>query len=219
MRVALVAGEASGDLLGAGLIRNIRQSVPAASFEGVAGPAMVDAGCERLEHAETLAVFGLIEPLARIPRLLRLRTSLVNRWTNDPPDVFVGIDAPDFNLGLEKRLKTAGIPTVQYVCPSVWAWRQRRVRKIAAAVDKVLCLLPFEQAFLAEHGISADFVGHPLANHLPAEPDGAAARAELGLQDSPVVAILPGSRMSEVTRLMPVFLETADILAERHHLE
>lgn len=216
MRVALVAGEASGDLLGAGLIRNIRQAVPAASFEGVAGPAMVDAGCERLEHAETLAVFGLIEPLARIPRLLRLRTSLVNRWTNDPPDVFVGIDAPDFNLGLEKRLKTAGIPTVQYVCPSVWAWRQRRVRKIAAAVDKVLCLLPFEQAFLAEHGISADFVGHPLANHLPAEPDGAAARAELGLQDSPVVAILPGSRMSEVTRLMPVFLETADILAERY---
>jgi lipid-A-disaccharide synthase len=216
MRIALVAGETSGDLLGAGLIRELRKLVPGATFEGVAGPAMAREGCEVLEEAEALAVFGLIEPLARIPRLLRLRRSLVDRWTAGPPDAFVGIDAPDFNLGLEKRLRAAGIPTVHYVCPSVWAWRQRRVSRIAAAVDKVLCLLPFEQAFLSDHGIAADFVGHPMANNTPAKPDVDAARGRIGAQGSPVVAVLPGSRMSEVTRLGPVFTKVARILAERH---
>jgi lipid-A-disaccharide synthase len=210
MRVALVAGETSGDLLGAGLIRAIRKSVPDAEFEGVAGPEMAAAGCEVIEQSEVLAVFGLIEPLARIPELLRLRKSLVRRWTEHPPDVFVGIDAPDFNLGLESRLKASGIPTVHYVCPSVWAWRQGRVTKIAAAVDKVLCLLPFERSFMVEHGIAADFVGHPMADSMPSAPDSAGARRAMGSKGSPVVAVLPGSRMSEVSRLGPVFVAAAE---------
>lgn len=215
MRVALVAGETSGDLLGAGLIRAIRESVPAAEFEGVAGPEMAAAGCEVLEEADVLAVFGLIEPLARIPRLLRLRKKLFQRWAGNPPDVFVGIDAPDFNLGLESRLKAAGIPTVHYVCPSVWAWRQGRVSKIAAAVDRVLCLLPFEQSFLAKHGITASFVGHPMADKMPAMPDSATARAAIGVTGTPVVAILPGSRMSEVSRLATAFIEAAEMIEAR----
>lgn len=210
MRVALVAGETSGDLLGAGLIRALRESVPDAEFEGVAGPEMAAAGCEVIEQSEVLAVFGLIEPLARIPGLLRLRKSLVRRWTERPPDVFVGIDAPDFNLGLEARLKLSGIPTVHYVCPSVWAWRQSRVTKIAAAVDKVLCLLPFERSFMVEHGIAADFVGHPMADSMPTTPDSAVARLTVGSKGSPVVAILPGSRKSEVSRLGPVFVAAAE---------
>ena len=189
MRIALVAGEASGDLLGAGLIQAIRASIPDATFEGIAGPAMVDAGCECIENAEVLAVMGLIEPLARIPELLRLRRSLVRRWTEDPPDVFVGIDAPDFNLGLENRLKSVGVRTVHYVCPSVWAWRQGRVTRIARAVDKVLCLLPFERSFLTEHGIDAVFVGHPMADKLPADPDTDAARQAQGLSSKQVVAV------------------------------
>lgn len=216
MRVALVAGETSGDLLGAGLIRAISRVAPDTKFEGVAGPEMAAAGCRVLEQAEALAVFGLIEPLARIPALLRLRGSLVRRWTDQPPDVFVGIDAPDFNLGLAARLKSAGIPTVHYVCPSVWAWRQGRVGKIAAAVDKVLCLLPFERSFLQDHGIAADFVGHPLADKTPAVIDTAAARTALGVTGSPVIAVLPGSRMSEVSRLGPVFVATAARIESRH---
>ncbi|MGI9262316.1 MAG: lipid-A-disaccharide synthase, partial [Woeseiaceae bacterium] len=210
MRVALVAGETSGDLLGAGLIRAIRESVPDAEFEGVAGPEMAAAGCEVIEQAEVLAVFGLIEPLARIPELLRLRKSLVRRWTERPPDVFVGIDAPDFNLGLESRLKSSGIPTVHYVCPSVWAWRQGRVKKIAAAVDKVLCLLPFERSFMVEHGIAADFVGHPMADKMAVAPDTVGAQKAMGSNGSPVVAVLPGSRMSEVSRLGPIFVAAAE---------
>ena len=216
MRVALVAGETSGDLLGAGLIRELRQRVPDATFEGVAGPEMAAAGCAVLEPADTLAVFGLIEPLSRIPRLLRLRRSLVRRWRADPPDAFVGIDSPDFNLGLEIQLKSAGIPTAHYVCPSVWAWRQGRVAKIARAVDRVLCLLPFEKNFLTEHGIAADFVGHPLASHVPGDIDSNVARSRLGIASDRVIAILPGSRMSEVTRLTPVFLATARLLAEQY---
>lgn len=215
MRIALVAGEASGDLLGAGLIQAIRASIPDATFEGIAGPAMVDAGCECIENAEVLAVMGLIEPLARIPELLRLRRSLVRRWTEDPPDVFVGIDAPDFNLGLENRLKSVGVRTVHYVCPSVWAWRQGRVTRIARAVDKVLCLLPFERSFLTEHGIDAVFVGHPMADKLPADPDTDAARQAQGLSSKQVVAVLPGSRMSEVSRLAPVFVAAAAMIEAR----
>ena len=197
MRVALVAGEASGDLLGAGLIREIRAVDRQVEFEGVAGPEMAAAGCNVLEDAEALAVMGLIEPLREIPRLLRLRRTLVERWTKAPPDVFVGIDAPDFNLGLELRLKSQGVPTVHYVSPSVWAWRQGRIRKIARAVDRVLCLLPFEKSFYDARGVAAEFVGHPMADHTPANPDMAAARLQLGLGVSPVVAVLPGSRYAD----------------------
>lgn len=204
MRIALVAGEASGDLLGAGLIRALRERNADCAFEGVAGPAMTEAGCHAIEQAEALAVMGLIEPLREIPRLLRLRRALIRRWTDDPPDVFVGIDAPDFNLGLELALRTRNVPTVHYVSPSVWAWRQGRARKIARAVDRVLCLLPFEKDFYDERGIAADFVGHPMADGI-ATRDLAAARAELGIRSSSVVAVLPGSRLSEVSRLGPVF--------------
>lgn len=206
MRVALVAGEASGDLLGAGLIDALRSAMPEARFEGVAGPEMARAGCDVLAPAEALAVMGLIEPLRELPGLLRLRRRLIERWSRDRPDVFVGIDAPDFNLGLEARLSALCIRTVHYVSPSVWAWRQGRVHRMATAVDRVLCLLPFEKAFYDRHGIAADFVGHPMADRTPAQPDTAGARAALGLPAGPLLAVLPGSRRSEVTRLGPLFV-------------
>ena len=213
MRIGIVAGEASGDLLGAGLIEAVRARHPDARFEGVAGPRMQAAGCDVWQDSELLAVMGLIEPLKVLPSLLRLRRDLIDRWAASPPDVFVGIDAPEFNLGLELRLRKRGIRTIQYVSPQVWAWRQKRVEKIGRAVDKVLCLLPFEKAFYDEHGVPADVVGHPLADAMPAEPDRAAARRELGLGHGAVVAILPGSRAGEVSRLGPVFAQAIALLA------
>lgn len=212
MKIGLVAGEASGDLLGAGLIRAIRERVPEATFEGVAGPAMVEAGCEQWEDAEQLAVFGLIEPLTHIPRLLKLRRSLAKRWKESPPDVFVGIDAPDFNLGLEKNLRKSGIRTVHYVSPSVWVWRAGRIETVRKAADRVLCILPFEKEIYDEKGIDAVFVGHPKATSLPADIDVASAREMLDICSGPVVAVLPGSRVSEVERLGPVFATTAAML-------
>jgi lipid-A-disaccharide synthase len=213
MRIGLVAGETSGDLLGAGLIKELTALAPAARFEGVAGPAMQAEGCEAWESSEALAVMGLIEPLREIPRLLRLRRMLLQRWTEAPPDVFVGIDAPDFNLGLEVRLRDRGIRTAHYVSPSVWAWRQGRVRKIAMAADKVLCLLPFEKAFYDEHDVAAEFVGHPLADRTPPDLDPLRARSTLGINADRVVAVLPGSRVTEVSRLGPVFASACARLA------
>ncbi len=216
MKVGLVAGEASGDLLGAGLIHAIRARVPNATFEGVAGPEMIAAGCACWENASALAVMGLVEPLREIPRLLRLRRSIARRWIAQPPDVFVGIDAPDFNLGLEVRLKAAGIRTAHYVSPSVWAWRSGRIRKIRRAVDCMLCILPFEKALYDEHGIAAVFVGHPKADAAPQHADTAAARSALGIAGAdPVIAVLPGSRVSEVSRLGPIFAVTARLIGER----
>jgi lipid-A-disaccharide synthase len=215
MRIGIIAGEASGDLLGAGLMREFLKLVPDAQFEGVAGPAMQAAGCKALEQADALALFGLIEPLIHIPRLLRLRRELVQHWIATPPDAFVGIDAPDFNLGLEKTLRDAGIRTAQYVSPSVWAWRQGRVRKVAKAVDKVLCLLPFEKAFYDAHQVSAEFVGHPLADRIEVVDDVLAARRELGIDAQRLVAVLPGSRGGEVARLGRVFADTCQILAQQ----
>lgn len=212
MKIGLVAGEASGDLLGAGLIRAVRERVPEATFEGVAGPAMVEAGCEQWEDAEQLAVFGLIEPLTHIPRLLKLRRSLVKRWTASPPDVVVGIDAPDFNLGLEKKLRKSGIRTVHYVSPSIWVWRAGRIETVRKAADRVLCILPFEKKIYDEKGIDAVFVGHPKATSLPADIDVVSAREMLDIGPGPVVAVLPGSRVSEVERLGPVFATTAAML-------
>ena len=205
MRIGLVAGETSGDLLGAGLMRELTARSPGVRFEGVAGPAMEAAGCEAWESSEALAVMGLIEPLREIPRLLKLRRMLIRRWTDVPPDVFVGIDAPDFNLRLETTLRERGVRTAHYVSPSVWAWRQGRVRKVAKAADKVLCLLPFEKAFYDQHDVAAEFVGHPMADGTPADLDTARARSALGIKAERVVAVLPGSRMSEVSRLGPVF--------------
>ncbi len=213
MKIGLVAGESSGDLLGAGLIRALRERVPDAAFEGVAGPAMVAAGCEQWEPAESLAVMGLVEPLAHIPRLLRLRKSLFKRWQASPPDVFVGIDAPDFNLGLEKKLRRIGIRTVHYVSPSVWAWRPGRIQSVREAADRVLCILPFEKPLYDEHGVDAVFVGHPKADSVPARPDTNSARQTLGVDANEVVAILPGSRRGEVDRLGTILAETAKLLA------
>jgi len=216
LRVGLVAGESSGDLLGAGLISAIRERIPDAVFEGVAGPEMIAAGCERWADAEELAVMGVVEPLQHLPRLLRLRRTLIARWRASPPDVFVGIDAPDFNLGLEAALKASAIHTMHYVSPSIWAWRSGRIRKIRKAADCVLCILPFEPALYEEHGVSAVFVGHPKADALSPDIDVAAVRERLGLPaDRRIVAVLPGSRGSEVTRLAPVFAAAAANIAAR----
>jgi lipid-A-disaccharide synthase len=213
MKIALVAGESSGDLLGAGLVRALKERFPEASFEGVAGPAMVAAGCRQLEPAESLAVFGLIEPLAHLPRLLRLRKSLVQRWTDSPPDVFVGIDAPDFNLGLEKRLRAAGVRTVHYVSPSIWAWRAGRIKTVKAAADKVLCILPFEEALYEDVGVDAVFVGHPKADSIPRVTDAVVARQQLGIDAIEVVAVLPGSRASEIKMLGEILFGAAALIA------
>ena len=208
MRFGLVAGEASGDALGAGLIRAIRSRVPDAVFEGVAGPLMAAAGCEVWEPSESLAVMGLVEPLRHVPRLLRLRRDLARRWTASPPDAFVGIDAPDFNLGLEQKLRKAGIKTAHYVSPTIWVWRAGRARKVARAADTVLCILPFEPPLYADLDINAVFVGHPKADEAPDVVDAQAARRQLGIAASQVVAVMPGSRGSEVERLGGLLAET-----------
>jgi lipid-A-disaccharide synthase len=215
LRVALVAGEASGDTLGAGLIQALRRREPNAEFFGVAGPKMRAAGCEVWEPAESLAVMGLYDVLRELPRLWRLISRLRAAFIAARPDVFVGIDAPDTNLRLARRLHQAGIPTVQYVSPQVWAWRQRRVHTIHESVDLVLCLLPFERKFYENQGVAAEFVGHPLADAIPLAVDRPAARARLDLPDSgEVVALLPGSRRGEVTRLAADFARTAVWLAQ-----
>jgi lipid-A-disaccharide synthase len=216
VRIAIAAGESSGDALGAGLMQAIAAREPEAAFIGIAGPRMREAGCEAWNRSEELSVMGLAEVLRHLPRLLKLRRRFAERLLAAPPDIFVGIDSPDFNLPLASRLKAAGIRTVQYVSPQVWAWRQSRVASIARAVDAVLCVLPFETDFYAEHGVQAEFVGHPLADEIPLEVDRAAARARLALAASgPVLALLPGSRRSEVIRLARPFAESAAWLSER----
>jgi len=214
--IAIVAGEASGDNLGAALIAAIRERVPNARFVGVTGPYMREAGCVALASSDELALIGLAEILRHLPRLICLRRRLLRELLSRRPAVFVGIDAPEFNLGLAKRLKVHGLPTVQYVSPQVWAWRQGRVRGIAESCDRILCLLPFEPAFYAEHGISARFVGHPLADQFPLEADRAGARAALGLSaDDEVIALLPGSRIGEVSRLAAPFVGAAQWIASK----
>jgi lipid-A-disaccharide synthase len=221
LRVGLVAGEASGDTLGADLIHALRRHAPDTEFFGVAGPKMQAAGCEVWEPAESFAVMGLFEVLRDLPRLLRLLARIGDMFLAARPDVFIGIDAPDTNLRLARRLHAAGIPTVQYVSPQVWAWRQSRVRSIHETVDLVLCLLPFEKRFYDEHGMRAEFVGHPLADAIPMTVDRQAARRELGIDSSvEVVALLPGSRRGEVARLAEEFAATARWLAgQRPQLE
>ncbi|MGC4027592.1 MAG: lipid-A-disaccharide synthase [Steroidobacteraceae bacterium] len=216
LRIGLVAGEASGDLLGAALIEALRRQRPDIDFAGVAGPRMRAAGCQVLASSEELAVMGFVEPLRHLPRLMALRSRLRREFLSGGYDAFVGIDAPAFNLGLERRLREHGVPTVQYVSPQVWAWRPGRVRKIASSVDSVLCLLPFEVPFYEKHAVHAEFVGHPLADQVPLEPGREAARAALGIDAAAtVVAILPGSRMSEVQRLGADFAAAARLLAGR----
>ena len=214
IRFAVIAGETSGDALGAGLVAALRARFPDAEFAGVCGPAMRAAGVEAWADAGELAVMGLAEVLAHLPRLLRLRKTLRERILAWKPDVFIGIDAPDFNLGLERWLKRRGVRTVHYVGPSVWAWRESRAAKIGASADRVLCLFPMEPPIYARHGVDAVFVGHPLADAIPLDPDRAAARAALGIPvHDPVLALLPGSRLGEIERMLPVFLDAADGVA------
>jgi lipid-A-disaccharide synthase len=216
VKFAIVAGENSGDTLGAALIAAIRAREPHAQFFGMAGPKMVAAGCEAWAHSDDLGVMGLVEVLSHLPRLLRLRRGLLQRIEAARPDVFVGIDVPDFNLGLAKRLRRAGMRTVQYVSPQVWAWRQGRVKSIGRACDLVLCLLPFEKQFYDEHGVPAEFVGHPLADQIPLEIDRDGARRQLGIDPNAlVVALLPGSRLGEVTELGEDFVRTVHWLKDR----
>lgn len=215
--IAMVAGEASGDLLGAALIEALRERFPGARFVGLAGPAMRAAGCEALGSSEELAVMGLVEPLRHLPRLLALRARLRSAFIERRIDLFVGVDAPAFNLGLARRLRQQGIRTAQYVSPQVWAWRRGRVRGIARSVDAVLCLLPFEPQAYAGQPVRAEFVGHPMAQQVPMESGRLAARAALGLEPGEtVVAILPGSREGEVRRLGEDFARATLNLQQRH---
>ena len=214
--IALIAGEASGDNLGGALLDALHVREPGLRTFGVAGPRMVAAGCERWVDAEELAVMGLAEILRHLPRLLRLRRDLVARLLAARPDVFVGIDSPEFNLRVASQLKARGIPTVQYVSPQVWAWRQGRVRTIGRSVDLILCVLPFESRFYEQHAVRAVFVGHPLADRIPLDSPSGPARATLGLDSAaPTIAVLPGSRRGEIEKLGAPFAATVAWLYAR----
>lgn len=217
----IVAGEASGDILGAGLIRSLRARYPRARFVGIGGEEMEAAGFHSLVPMERLSVMGLVEVLGRIRELFSIRGRLMEYFLTTPPDVVIGIDSPDFTLGVERRCRDAGIPTAHYVSPSVWAWRQKRIFKIAKSVNLMLTLFPFEARFYEEHDVPVTFVGHPLADRIPMEPDTRGARRDLGLnEDQPVLAILPGSRGGEVERLGSLFLSTArEIQSSRPDLQ
>lgn len=214
--IALVAGEASGDQLGAALINQLRDKYPQAKFAGIGGTKMRAAGMDVWWDADQLALFGLFEVLSHLPRLLHLRRELLRRLMAFSPDVFIGIDAPDFNLGLEIKLRKKDIRTVHYVSPAVWAWRQWRIRKIRRAADLVLCLFPFEPVFFKNHGIPATYVGHPMADQVSPDYDPASARTRLGLDPAATtIALLPGSRIGEVSRLAEPMIEAALTLASR----
>ncbi len=221
MRIAIVAGETSGDMLGAGLIKSLQQRFPDATFEGIGGPLMQAQGFSTFVPMERLAVMGLVEVLGRLFELLKVRRDLVKHWLANPPDVFIGIDAPDFNLTLEQKLRAAGIKTVHYVSPSVWMWRQKRVFKIAKAVDLMLTLFPFEAKFYEQYQVPVKFVGHHLADKIPLETPAGPARAALGINpEAHVVCLMPGSRSGEVAKLGELFLQTARrMLHERPDLQ
>jgi len=211
----MVAGEASGDLLGAHLVEALRQALPSARFMGIGGPKMQAAGFEAWHPAESLAVRGYVEVLRQLPSILRIRNDLRSRLLADPPDLFIGVDAPDFNLGLEEALHQRGIPTVHYVSPSLWAWRGERIHRIARAASKVLCLFPFEPPIYEKAGVPAAYVGHPLADMLPEAPDRATAREQFKVgAGQTVVALLPGSRQSELEAMAELFIHTAKLV---HH--
>jgi lipid-A-disaccharide synthase len=216
-RAALVAGEASGDLLGGLFLQGMRQQWPQMQSFGIGGPQMARHGFEPWWPYEKLAVRGYAEVLRHYREIVGIRNALRDRLLRERPDVFIGVDAPDFNLGLETDLRAAGIKTVHFVCPSIWAWRMKRVEKLKRACDHVLCIFPFEPELLARHGVPGTYVGHPLANVIPMEPDQAAARRALALpEQGTVIALLPGSRASEIEAMTGRFLAAAALLQQSH---
>lgn len=216
VHLGTVAGEPSGDLLMARVLQGLSAQLAEPRYEGIGGPAMVKQGLNCWHDMQALSVFGYVDALKRLPQLLSIYTQVKRRWLAQPPQVFVGVDAPDFNLRLELALRKAGIPTVHFVSPSIWAWRYERIEKIRQAVSHMLVLFPFEEALYQEEGVPATYVGHPLAQQIPLQPDQKASRAALGLNlDDPILALLPGSRLSEIKLLAPRFLETVKILQRR----
>jgi len=216
MRIAIVVGETSGGMLGSGLMKSLKARYPDAKFEGIGGPLMEAQGFNSFVPMERLAVMGLVEILGRLFELLKVRKNLVQYWRKNPPDVFIGIDAPEFNTQLEAKLKQQGIKTVHYVSPSVWAWRSKRIFKIKKAVDLMLTLFPFEAKFYQQHDVPVHFVGHNLADKIPFESDMQGARDELNLpSENPVVCLMPGSRGSEVEKLAPVFIQAAELILKQ----
>ena len=217
MIIVLVAGEASGDQLGAALIRAIRLEKPEIQFAGIGGPLMKAEGCECWWDTSLLSLMGLSEVVSHLPRLLKLRSQLVQRVVDLKPDAFIGIDAPDFNLGVEKRLKARSIPVIHYVSPTIWAWRSGRVKTITKSTDRVLCLFPFEPGCYEQYPVAADYTGHPMADEIPMQVDTESARAALGVDTGiTCIGLLPGSRMSEVEKLSVAMLDAANILSKKN---
>lgn len=217
LRVGIIAGEVSGDILAAGLIKSLRLRHPDLIVEGIAGPEMVEQGCNALFSMEELSVMGFVEVLGKLKRILHVRKAITQHFIANPPDIFIGVDAPDFNLTVELTLKQRGIKTIHYVSPSVWAWKQWRIHKIAKATNLVLAFLPFEKAFYDKFNVPCQFVGHTLAERLPLKPEQQANKTELGLDlNAPYLAILPGSRHAEIELLSPFFLQAAVALKQRH---
>ena len=217
LRIGIIAGEVSGDILAAGLMSHLRQLHPDCEFVGIAGPRMQELGIETLFEMEELSVMGLVEVLGRLPRLLHVRRQVIRYFKENPPDIFIGVDAPDFNIGVELQLKQAGIKTIHYVSPSVWAWRQSRIHKIKRATNMVLAFLPFEKAFYDQHNAPCRFVGHTMADAIPLQSPKVPARELLQLKNAaPVVAVLPGSRGAEVEMLTPSFLQACQLLQQKY---
>ncbi|AEF04247.1 lipid-A-disaccharide synthase [Alteromonas sp. KS69] len=221
LRIAMVAGEPSGDVLAAGMVGELKRLYPDAIIEGIGGPNMQAQGFHSLFDMETLSVMGLVEVLSHLPAILKVKKALLAHFSNNPPDIFVGIDAPDFNLRVEKELKAKGIKTIHYVSPTIWAWREKRVHKIAKAAGRVLGLFPFEQQVYDKYDVPYTFVGHTMADSIALTPDQQASRKMLNLPiDKAVLAVLPGSRRGEVDTLLPIFIKTMEkIAAQRPDIE